>query len=440
MAQNLAITDPFFCDLPIEAVNEGDDHDSRFFFSDSSRRSFLGSPQIDLAAAPLAFRRHPRDLDLLSIEFSDHRPYLEAFRHLTRACFHHHRQRLAEAGILRPIWAAAHLFTDISPRALKELILRWSPPSKAFWRSGGWTTPTGEDVDSLSELSFEDDKNLVNMSFGPNEVLLYDQLQKMTTALTKLGRELYISNWMSFLQRSVKADSVPFLTGVLCVWLQLFICPSKSNILHPRVYRLACCLSAGHKIPLGSLFLGNTYLELDGIIKSFLDGALHVSTSLNAQFLMLFIFERFPTVAPTRNASTHSLVDYFDPEFFYSSFPRAILWHNVKVDPNMSIELALNHAALYCERPYLSRYSNIASVTYPGIVRDVGCFMSKNIISHVHFETWIATLLPHAVVQDTESMNVDLVIELPEIDTLMWNRLDISSDVVLFDVDAILTI
>ena len=40
--------------------------------------------------------------------------------------------------------------------------------------------------------------------------------------------------------------------------------------------------------------------------------------------------------------------------------------------------------------------------------------------------------------QDTESPNVDLVLELPEFDTLTWNLPNVSSNVVTFDVDSIL--
>ena len=42
------------------------------------------------------------------------------------------------------------------------------------------------------------------------------------------------------------------------------------------------------------------------------------------------------------------------------------------------------------------------------------------------------------VVQDTKSTNVDLVVELPEIDTLKWHRPNVSSNVVTSDVDSIL--
>ena len=42
------------------------------------------------------------------------------------------------------------------------------------------------------------------------------------------------------------------------------------------------------------------------------------------------------------------------------------------------------------------------------------------------------------VVQDTESTNVDLVVELPEIDTLTWNWPNVSSNVVISDVESIL--
>ena len=42
------------------------------------------------------------------------------------------------------------------------------------------------------------------------------------------------------------------------------------------------------------------------------------------------------------------------------------------------------------------------------------------------------------VVQDTESTNVDLVVELPEIDTLTWNQPNVSSNVVTFNVESIL--
>ena len=42
------------------------------------------------------------------------------------------------------------------------------------------------------------------------------------------------------------------------------------------------------------------------------------------------------------------------------------------------------------------------------------------------------------VVQNTESTNVDLVVELPEIDTLTWNRPNVSSNIVTSDVQSIL--
>ena len=42
------------------------------------------------------------------------------------------------------------------------------------------------------------------------------------------------------------------------------------------------------------------------------------------------------------------------------------------------------------------------------------------------------------VVQDIESTNVDLVVELPEIDTLTWNWPNVSFNVVTSDVESIL--
>ena len=42
------------------------------------------------------------------------------------------------------------------------------------------------------------------------------------------------------------------------------------------------------------------------------------------------------------------------------------------------------------------------------------------------------------VVQDIESTNVDLVVELPKIDMLTWNRPNVSSNVVNSDVESIL--
>ena len=42
------------------------------------------------------------------------------------------------------------------------------------------------------------------------------------------------------------------------------------------------------------------------------------------------------------------------------------------------------------------------------------------------------------MVQDTESTNVDLVLELPEIDTLTWNRPNISSNVVTSNIESTL--
>ena len=42
------------------------------------------------------------------------------------------------------------------------------------------------------------------------------------------------------------------------------------------------------------------------------------------------------------------------------------------------------------------------------------------------------------MVHDTDYINVDLVVELLDIDTLMWNRPNVSSNIVTSDVDSIL--
>ena len=42
------------------------------------------------------------------------------------------------------------------------------------------------------------------------------------------------------------------------------------------------------------------------------------------------------------------------------------------------------------------------------------------------------------IVQDTESINIELFVELPEIDSFTLNRLDVASDVVTSDIDGIL--
>ena len=42
------------------------------------------------------------------------------------------------------------------------------------------------------------------------------------------------------------------------------------------------------------------------------------------------------------------------------------------------------------------------------------------------------------VVQDTESINIELVMELSEIDTLIWNQSNVSSNIIISDVESIL--
>ncbi|GMN40610.1 hypothetical protein TIFTF001_009838 [Ficus carica] len=46
----------------------------------------------------------------------------------------------------------------------------FSLSTTAFWRSGGLTCPSRDDVDCLAELDFEDDQELVNLTLGAGEV------------------------------------------------------------------------------------------------------------------------------------------------------------------------------------------------------------------------------------------------------------------------------
>ncbi|KAF4387928.1 hypothetical protein F8388_005545 [Cannabis sativa] len=136
-------------------------------------------------------------------------------------------------------------------------------------------------------------------------------LSSLTLAVEDLKKR-YMKNkqydlldWVRYFHQEDSQDLVE-LASCIALWLSRYIFPSKTSrrTVQSAMFPLACRLAYGKHFPLGAAYLGTLYHNLDSIItdaNSYSENK-EVISSIDACFLQMFIWERFPKLAPIRKS------------------------------------------------------------------------------------------------------------------------------------------
>ena len=159
------------------------------------------------------------------------------------------------AGVLKAIVSSRCLSNYRDLFNLHHLVRRWCTTTHTFFLSCGEITVTLEDVANQLLLPILGDVDLGALELSPKEEAVEAELKKRMSGNVKL------SYWVSSSSKiSVATRCAAFIT----FWLCKFIFGSHLHyVVKPLYFLLAIKISAGVSMPLGPMFLGHLYIQLD---------------------------------------------------------------------------------------------------------------------------------------------------------------------------------
>jgi hypothetical protein len=260
--------------------------------------------------------------------------------------------RLVDAGVHWSILISrsCNMFRDTE--SLRELLRRWCPSTHTFFFSWGELTPTLEDVANhwmlpiLGEHSFSDIK-------------LSAEEEEVAAALRKRA-STRLSGWPAHFSQ-LEGASVRRAAFVL-YWLCKctfgnFPCYSINIAFIP----LAIRISAGHCFPLGPLFLGHLYSQLDLLHDCEIQGdsCYILSAAFNTSVLQTFFWEHsasYVFAARDKSAAWSRFSDLpreFLEQFpdFKDNLPLVYRWVGLKTHDHDLVD-ALDYEENVLFRPY----------------------------------------------------------------------------------------
>lgn len=207
---------------------------------------------------------------------------------------------LEDVGVLRPLQYAPLMDVDRSPVDLSFLLSRWSSHSHTFVAAWGEFSPPLEDVVFLTGLSMFGVHHAVDVLNGEGERMLGLLHNAMERAKYISNKLTYLS-WMTFFVKGEGRNAEFQLAAFFAYWLSYFVFPSPPDDgLNPFMFRMAVLLAQKKPVALGPWFLGSLYKSLDecgrNITRSV--GRFDVVCYVEANFLQLYLWERFASIAP----------------------------------------------------------------------------------------------------------------------------------------------
>lgn len=207
---------------------------------------------------------------------------------------------LEDVGVLRPLQYALLMGVDRSPVDLSFLLSRWSSHSHTFVAARGEFSPSLEDVVVLTGLPMFGVHHAVDVLDGEGESMLGLLHNAMERAKYISNKLTYLS-WMTFFVKGEGRNAEFQLAAFFAYWLSYFVFPNPPDDgLNPFVFRMAVLLAQKKPVALGPWFLGSLYKRLDecgrNIARSV--GRFDVVCYVEANFLQLYLWERFASIAP----------------------------------------------------------------------------------------------------------------------------------------------
>ncbi|KAF4382152.1 hypothetical protein F8388_008638 [Cannabis sativa] len=244
--------------------------DGIYLYQDSTNDYIV--PDRDL---PLCYRYSKNDL---AVEYHSRSGVIQGWKGWISSVATRFSTPLSSAKILSPMLASSDLEIYRVKSSLDQLVSYWSKATHTFIVNWGEFTITLEDVYALLLLPICGTTSVVSPLSNDEQSLL----SSLTLAIEDL-KKMYM-----------KRNSTTCLIG--------YIFPSKTSrrTVQSAMFPLACRLAYGKHFPLGAAYLGTLYHNLDSIItdaNSYSENK-EVISSIDACFLHMFIWERFPKLAP----------------------------------------------------------------------------------------------------------------------------------------------
>lgn len=212
-------------------------------------------------------------------------------------------RKFQDLGILRAITPARKASVERDPKDLEFLLSRWSTETHSFIAAWGEFGPTLEDVAVLTSLPIFGDTQVAHFKLTEKENK--ERHEALTSFLqkTKYGaaKKATFLTWATYFVDGPGNKSAYQLEAFLAHWLNYFIFPSPpEDGVHPSVFPMAVLLVRGKRLPLAAWFLGAMYVRLDEAARNVTRsmGRYDVVSYVDANFLQLFLWERFEGLVP----------------------------------------------------------------------------------------------------------------------------------------------
>ena len=239
------------------------------------------------------------------IEFKLSRRPLEKFagwaRHMLG--FPHVRTMLDQAQVTRAIQASGELFIYHDASGIVALFARWCIPTHTFICRWGEFTITLEDVAALMHLPITG--NLPG-DLSDEETAVSHVLTAAMEKANKAGSKGCYASWLTHWWPKDEVYDKPIdgmlpIAAFLCLWLSRDVFEDSGNLLKPFVIPFAIKMAQGEQLPIGTLFLGSLYYNLDSLIidSSVSNGSMKIECYANTMFLQALMWENFKNYAPT---------------------------------------------------------------------------------------------------------------------------------------------
>lgn len=345
-----------------------------------------------------------------------------------------HRKTLDEVGLLKAVQLSRYLVASRPQRDLDFAVSRWSTTSHTFIFPFGEAAPTLLDTEILMALPTRGDyhydpahlpsdvKSVVDFievdfkkagEFGSR----YDALGNLRSP-PKANKTTW-GSWQRFWFRDISTVEVdgkfamtmssyhggPLSLAVFLVQLlSLFLFPDLPHEGPRReMIPLAAILASGKRLPLGPMFLGHFYHQLDRTVQDFERsmGRYEITSMIHIPFLLAFFYEYFPKAAPTphdlpplksvqvRNSAGDIVLDGKNMPVIRLSerLPRIMRWS--RTPASHLFEDWCDEVTSFDPRPYEKIVDgSIASAVF--LEDTVVKFQSSNIRSHkLNFLAWV---------------------------------------------------
>ncbi|KAF4378062.1 hypothetical protein F8388_020698 [Cannabis sativa] len=273
--------------------------DGIYLYQDSTNDYIV--PDGDL---PLCYRYSKNDL---AVEYRSRSGVIQGWKGWISSIATRFSTPLSSAKILSPMLASSDLEIYRVKSSLDQLVSYWSKATHTFIVNWGEFTITLEDVYALLLFPICGTTSLVSPLSNDEQSLL----SSLTLALEDLKKRYMkkkqydLLDWVRYFHQEDSQDLVE-LASCIALWLSRYIFPLKSSrrTVQSAMFPLACRLAYGKHFPLGAAYLGTLYHNLDSIItdaSSYSENK-EVISLIDACFLQMFIWERFPKLAPIRKS------------------------------------------------------------------------------------------------------------------------------------------